>query len=278
MTETASDSHEVGINKTADLIDSEVTLLRNQVASDLKDRLAEFPDPKKGIKILATMMGIHEKTLKRLLEGLNKPGYQTLLKIYRCLFHTQNDSKLLQLVPSIVQKNMIRGNPNNITMNVNYTLDVERELNRDPIFCEIYFLCAADGVTKEYISYHYGRYGEKILQKMLEQEVIAPISKNKFVLGENQASLGPETLKRIGLHLVDSFSKPENSDLSGENFCAFYAEGLSEEAYDKWIKIDEESFRQKMEITRDPSAKGEIKAYTFLSTDTLTPNKKETRH
>ena len=252
--------------------------LRQQVANDLKSKLDEFEDHKKGLKVLAALMGIHEKTLKRLLECENRPGYQTLFKIYRVIYRTTNDTKLIETVPPIIREVLLKGNPKGMDLNVNYTLDVERELRQDPIFSEIYFLCGTGGCTREYISFQYGRYGEETLNKMIEQEVVAPINKNTFVLGNNQANFSPETIKQTGMRLIDRFHKPENSDQPGENYQSLYASGLTEEAYNEWLKIDEKAFRDKVKIASNPKSKGDIKAFTMTTIDTLRPTKKETRH
>lgn len=258
--------------------DSSQDLLRAQVAHDLSHRLLEFKDEKKGIKILSAQMGIHEKTLRRLIDGQNKPGYQTLFKIYRTLLQTSNDTTLLELVPEVVKSYLERVHFKGFTEGVSYSLDVEREIQKDPIFCDIYVLCGAGMLTLEYIHYHFGIYGEKVLQKMLDQKVVVAVGKNQFTLGTNQASLTPETLKQMALHLIDTYGKPENSDQQSENYQGLYADGLTEEAYIKWIEIDQKAFREKVALTKDPANRGSIKAFTYTTTDTLVPGKKELMH
>jgi hypothetical protein len=253
-------------------------LLKLQVAEDLKKKLAEFNDPKKGIKVMAMLMGIHEKTLKRLIDCENRPGYQTVFKIYRVLFHSQNDTQLLELVPNPIKEFLIKAHPRGLNDTVRYNLNVEVELKKDPVFCEIYFLAAAGGITKEFISFHYGKYGERVLDKMVEQDVLAPLGKNKYILGTNQASMTVETMSLVGQHLVDRYYKAENSDNMGDNYISFYAQGLSEEAYNQWLKIDKEAFLKKTEIVKDSTNWGDIKAFTFGVTDTLTESKKELKH
>jgi hypothetical protein len=253
-------------------------LLRQQVAADLSRKLSEYRDPKKGLRIMAQIMGIHEKTLRRLMDCENRAGYQTLLKIYRALFNSNNDAQLLELVPAIVKRHLEKHNPKTFERHVSYTLDIERELNRDPVFTEVYFLAGTGGVTRDYVSFQYGQYGERLLMRMNEEQIVVSVGKGLFELGPNQATLGPETLKKIGLQLVESFLKPDEGDQLGENFHALYAEGLSEEAYNRWIKIDEEAYRQKIEIAKDPNNHGSRKAFTFLATDTLRPIGKPTKH
>lgn len=256
----------------------EVLDLKEQVSKDLKKKLSEFNDPKKGIKVMAMLMGIHEKTLKRLIDCENKPGYQTVFKIYRVLYHSQNDTQLLELVPNPIKEFLIKAHPRGLNDTVRYNINVESEIQRDPVFCEIYCLAGAGGVSREYISFHYGKYGEKVVEKMLEQDILAIIKKNEYVLGTNQASMTVETLSRVGSHLVERYYKPENSDEMGENFLSLHIQGLSEEAYNQWLQIDDEAYRKKSKIAEDSKNWGNIKAFTFNTTDTLREPQKELKH
>lgn len=256
--------------------------LKKQVSKDLSDHLKQFRDPKKGIRIFASQMGIHEKTLKRLLDGQNKPGYQTLFKIYRVLLKTTDDSKLLKEAPILVSDYLTKNLPKNLEEGIRYELNIDLELRKDPIFCEIYLLAGTGSVTLEYITFHYGRYGEKIVEKMIQQEVLAVLNSksqnNTLVLGPNQANLTAETIKQIGIHIVERFSKPEMCDELGENYNGFYADGLTPEAYKEWINIDQEAFRKKVAIANDPKNKGDLKAYSFQSVDTLLESKTGLKH
>lgn len=254
------------------------SVLRRQVSDDLKNKLLEYKDPKKGTKVLSALMGIHEKTLKRLIECENRPGYQTVFKIYRVLYNTHNDSELLDLIPPTIKSFLVRTRPRGFNDSVRYNLNIETELLRDPVFCEIYCLAGASSITHEYISYHYGKYGENIIEKMLSQNVLVPVRKNEYVLGTNQASMTVETLSKIGPHLVERYFKPENSDEMGENYLSLQIQGLNKEAYNKWLEIDKEAFIKKCEIADDKKNWGDIKSFTFNSTDTLTEPRKETKH
>lgn len=252
--------------------------LRVQVSHDLKEKLTQFRDPKKGIKILASQMGIHEKTLKRLIECENKPGYQTLLKIYRVLFQTQKDNEILDRAPEIVKMFLIGHQPKPYENTVTYSLDVEKELNRDPVFAEIYLLAATGGVTRELIIFQFGQYGDRLLQKMFDQKVLINQDKYKLILGPNQATLGPETLKHLGQLCIEHYLKPENGDMTGENFHGFFAESLSEEAYNEWLKIDEEAMMKKNQLANRPGSQGHRRVFTFIATDTISRSKNELKH
>ena len=258
-------------------LSSEDSPLKDQVSNDLKEKLSEFKDPKKGLKIMSAYMGIHEKTLKRLMDCQNRPGYQTLFKIYRALYNVDSNNEVIAKAPEVISEFLKQSYPDtrNIQAGVSYKINIEEELRKDPIFCEIYFLCVTGEVTKEYIGFQYGSYGLNILDKMLEQKVVVSIRNNVFSIGPRQASLGPESLQRIGIHLTKQFYKPEISDQEGENYTYLLAYGLTKEAYNEWIKIDEEALKKKVELAKDPKNHGSNRAFTFTSTDTLTQRNRD---
>ncbi len=246
--------------------------LKSQVSLDLKQKLKEFRTSQIGMRIMSDSMGIHSKTLRRLIKGENRPGYQTLYKIYRYLFATQNDCLLIELVPPVVASELKKRDPQSYFQGHQLSGDVEAELRYDRCFAEIYFLAGTGEISKELIQFRFGQHGLETLNRMLERKVLRVNERGFLVLGENLASFGPETIKRVGLHLSEKYLSPENSDENGKNFMALYAEGLSPEAYSKWIDIDEKAFNQKVAISRGAQHKGDVRAFTFLLTDTLSEN------
>lgn len=252
--------------------------LREQVSFDLKRKVAEYADPKKGIKALALLMGIHEKTLKRLMSCENRPGHQTLFKIYRVIYQTNNDTQIINMAPRVVKEFLLKTHPKGLSETIQYTLDVERELKRDPVFLEIYLLCGTGGTTKEYVAFNYGRYGEKVFDKMIDQEIISQKDRFIYVLGHNQAPLNVETLAVMGIQLTERYFKPANTDSLGENYISLFAEGVNEETYQKWLEIDKEAFRKKIALANKAENKGDIKAFTFGVTETLIESDTDLRH
>lgn len=258
-------------NKRKDSFD-----VRAQVSEDLKNKLSEYRDSKKGLRAMSALMGVHEKTLKRLIDCENKASYQTLLKIYRALYQTNSDTTVLRLLPPNIAEYIKNYKVKDDFNSANITVDVDKELQKNPVFCEIYLLAGTGGVSKEYIAYNYGRFGEKILNEMIELEVIVAVSKYKFILGRNQASFTPETIKSVSIHIAERFSNPDDS--LGHNYQGFVAEGLSEEAYQKWLEIDQRAYLEKLEITKDPKNHGDIKAFGYTCTDTLIEKDNERFH
>jgi len=252
--------------------------LRLQVSKDLQEKVDEYSDSKKGIKALAILMGIHEKTLKRLISCENRPGYQTLFKIYRTIYHTNNDTQIIALAPTIVKEFLLKTHPKGMSETIQYTLDIERELKKDPVFSEIYLLCGTGGTTREYVAFNFGRYGERVFEKMIDQEVIAPVDKFHYELGKNQAPLSVETLLSMGIQLTERYFKSSNTDNMGDNYISFFAEGINAETYQKWLEIDKEAFQKKIALANQIENKGDIKTFTFGVTETMIDPDTGTRH
>lgn len=249
----------------------EQDLLKNQVTHDLEKALVQFKDEKIGLRLLSNKMKVHEKTLKRILAGENRPGYQTLYKIYRVLLSANNDTQLMEMAPEVVANALKKGNPKTISSDIIFSVDIEEELQKDRAFLEIYFLAGTGPVTKEFVSYRFGEHGMETLKKMLKLAVLDVQKDGTFILGKNQANLGPEAIKNCALHLLNRFIRPEATDTNGENFMGIYAEGLNEKAYNEWLKIDEEAYQKKIELTRNKENHGHIRAITFVSTDKMNP-------
>ncbi len=243
--------------------------LKEQIIYDLNERLDQFNDPKKGLRMMATGIGVHSKTLKRLLKGLNTPGYLTIYKIYRYLLNTTNDTKILEQVPSVIKKELIKGNPKDLTKGLTFSMDVEHEIASDKVFCELYFLTDAGVVTQELVKYRYGLHGVELLKKMFDLDIIAKNDQGHFELGKNRANLSTQTLKKVGLHLIEKYFKPLDCDEMGNNFTGLYVSGLSDEGYNEWLKIDHECYYRKAEVAKKYEDKNGIKGFTFMVTDTL---------
>lgn len=253
--------------------------LSEQVALDLSKKLEEFSDGSKGLTLLSRNMKIHKRTLKRLLNLENTPTYYTLHKIYRYLHGAESDTSLLEKVPCIVRESLLKGNPQESSDEFVYSVDVEKLISSNPICSEIYILCATAPITEEFILFRFGQYGVESLNKMLSLNIIAhSVPKGTFVLGTQRTNFSPEMIKKIGLNLTDKYHKCENAHNRGENHMGFFAEGLSPSAYNEWLKIDEEAFQKKVELSKNKGAKGSIRAFTFMSTDTLVKKTQEVHY
>lgn len=247
--------------------------LRDQVAIDLKNYMEQFSDPKKGLRLASIKIGIHKKTLKRLIDKENTPTYLTLYKIYREIFSIRNDSILLQMVPDVVKKELIKENPKDILKDIQFNVEVEDEICSDPVFMDIYFLSNAGLLTREFVQFKFGEYGMNIVSKMLNENILEVDSYGVFKQGTNQANLSPVTIKRSALYIINKYFTPSNCEDKGKNFCGIYFEGLTPEGFNEWLKVDYEAYHKKVELAkqyRDPRG---IKAFTFAVTDSLSEEK-----
>lgn len=249
--------------------DSRAPSLSEEVSRSLEQALSAFKDSRKGLRILSRKMGIHEKTLRRLLAREHRPGYVTLYKIYRVLTQAPDDVALLEQVPAAVREELIGGNPKPQSPGVVFRGDLEKDLLKDQVFAEIYFAAAAGGIRRPEIQAHYGRHGLKILDRMLLLRVLKEQRPELYVLGENQVNLTSTGIKHVALSLSESFAEPGLTDDPGQNYMAVFAEGLSPEAYSEWLRIEEEAFRAKTALARDPRNLGPIRAFTVQITDQI---------
>ncbi|WP_372654730.1 hypothetical protein [Halobacteriovorax sp.] len=251
---------------------SSVELLKDQVVVDLQSKLREYSNEKVGMRLLAQKMEISERTFSRLLNKENRPTYQTLLKIYRVIFSSTNDAYVLEVAPDIVKSEINKHNPRILSKEIKYSADIEAEIIHDRAFCEIYFMAASYPLTRDLVQYRYGMHGIETLERMCEMRALKINSDGTYILGPNETTLSAQTLKRVGINLTEKFSKPKNTETGGENLIAFFADGINEKTYDKWLQIDERAFREKVRVANLESSRGEIRAFTFMTTDTMSEN------
>lgn len=243
--------------------------LKEQVAFDIQSHLRQFRNESIGLRKLSEKSGIHQRTLKRLLAQENRPGYQTLVRLYTCLIDSPNGGLLLKNIPKKVAKEIEKKSPISTKGNLEYSEEANNEMLYDKVFAEIYCLASMSPITNEYIQYRYGMSGAETLDKMLDLGVLKLINNNTYTTGDKQIEFSPKLVKRLGLNLVEKYTKTEDVDLAEKNLIAFYAEGLSPEGYREWLKIDQEAFYKKIEVTKKDGMLGDIKTFTFMATDTM---------
>ena len=243
--------------------------LRGQIAMDLNERLVQFRDPKIGLRKMSEGIGVHAKTLKRLMARENTPAYFTLYKIYRYLYQTSDDLKLIQLVPEVIRLELVNSTPKDFeNTQVIFDIDVEKEILNDRIFCELYYLSATGALTEELIQFKYGMDGLQVLERMVEKKVLLR-NKHQIQRGNIRTNLSPTTIKKVALNILDKFLKPENCDAKGNNFIGFYVEGLTPEGLNEWLKIDQEAFDKKRKIPKKYISEDGVRAWTIMATDTF---------
>lgn len=249
------------------------TTLEVEISLVLESLLSQFKDRKKGIRIISKKMGIHEKTVIRLLNNENRPGYQTVFKIYRVFFNEFNDAKVLELVPEVVRDYLIKCNPQELIPNKNYSPLADLELQKNPIVSEIYIIAATGPVGLEDIETRFGNYGVSLLNKMLENKLLCEVHKHVYITGDVRPVFTGETILSVGSTMIANHAKPLDEDVNWNNYISFYAEGINEETYRKWIEIDEEAHNKKLELARDSANFGNTRAFTFMITEKIELNK-----
>ena len=248
---------------------SQVTLLKKTVSKDLENKLLEFKSRKIGVRLFAQRVNVNERTVNRLLKQENRPTYQTLLKIYGVIFNTLNEALIVELAPKVVSDEIKKHYPEVVLRRTAPMPDIGNDVLHDRCFTDLYVMAGCGPISLDFVQYRYGVHGVETIERMVELRVLKKSKEGHYLPGENEIEFTPKVLKRIGQSISEKFSKPDNSELGGENLIAFYAEGLSDDAYDEWLQVDEQAFRKKVEISHRIGAKGNNKVFTYMVTDTF---------
>lgn len=243
--------------------------LKEQVAGDIRSHLARYRSQAIGLRKLSEKSGLHQRTLKRLLSQENRAGYQTLIRLYTCLLESGAKGLALETLPERVAQEIKAKAPESNDRVAAYNEEANREMLYDKVFAEIYCLASMSPVTRELVRLRYGMSGLETLERMTRLRALRPIGESAYTTGEVEIEFTPELVKRLGLNLAQKYGKTKDAELAGSNVMSFYAEGLSQEGYQAWLKIDEEAFYKKLQITKKEGMLGNIKAFTFMATDTM---------
>ncbi len=253
------------LNPNLKLVDAVV----DQIAIDLNDLFSSAAHIKNKTRMISDRMEIDKKTIMRLMEKGSKPNYMTVFKIYRYLLNEFDEAKLLDRCPEVIKTYLKSANAQTFEKNISYSGNINKEFISNPIFAEIYVLCSTGPLKTIEVEERFGLYGKNIIEKMLKMNVLAEPKKGEYVLGLNQTSITNETILSVGLHIVESYAKPQNAYELDTNGMHFYSEGLTENAYLEWLRIDKEAFNKKIELANKPSSKGTKRVFTFGAVDTL---------
>lgn len=243
--------------------------LKTVVANDLEKVLSDYKTRKIGVRLFAQKININERTIGRLLKQENRPTYQTLLKIYGVIFKTQNECHIVELAPEIVAKEILKHCPNILNKKTKPMPDISYEVLNDRCFTDLYIMAGCGPISIDFVQYRYGLHGVETIERMVELRVLKVTNEGQYTPGPNEVQFTPRVVKRVGQNISEKYSKPENSEVGGENLIAFYAEGLTDEAYDEWLQVDEQAFRKKLEISQRAGSKGNKKVFTYMVTDTF---------
>lgn len=248
----------------------ELPNVAEQVATDIGLFLEKYKRRSFALRLLSKKTDINEKTLRRLLSHENKPSYPTLLRLYFFLTESTNEQELLQRVPEVVRRELEEKKTSAVQMKLpEKQFDFLSSIEKQPILGELYVLAAMRDIHRHEVILKYGEYGLELLELMVKADLIRAVDKNTFTVSPNGPVFDSKVIKAIGLRFVSRFNKPENAAIRGQNIQGFYATGLTEEAFKKWIAIDEEAYYKKLEIAKQSENKGDVPAFTFQVTDTM---------
>ena len=241
-----------------------------QLSFDLSEALKVSDDPKQQIKHISEKTGVHVKTLNRLVNLENKPTPLTVFKIYKYFTQSETEAQVLNLCPAVIKKYLGKYKHLKLEKNPVFQPQLSNEIQTNPVFCEIYLLASVGSLSEIEIQNKFGHYGLRIATEMEAKKVLRQARRGQYTLGSNQIQLSPECVYSLGLQAIKSFAKPENGYELDKQFIGFMAEGLSEDAYRRWLKIDSDAYKMKIEIAQDLKNVGPKKAFAFAVVDTLT--------
>ncbi|MDG0815796.1 hypothetical protein [Bdellovibrio svalbardensis] len=244
--------------------------LQDQVRQDIDVFVGRYKDPRKALNMLSSRSNIHTKTLKRLLDKTHRPGYQTLYKLYSSLLETTDLSSLVRNAPPAIRDKLQKSDPQLKTSPLHkYNLDIEKEILKDSCFAELYVLAETQPFDLRFVKHRFGVYGEEILHKMLQMNVLRQLGNGQYGLGENRAPFSAKSIKSVGIRLTERYSKPSRTDENYANYMGLFFESVNELTYRKWIEIEERAFRERIELLQDPSSRGTLPVFMFSVIDTL---------
>lgn len=237
--------------------------------SILDELLCTFNDKKIGLKKISTKTGIHERTLSRLLNLENRPNYQTLLRLYKCYFNEYNETDLVNLLPHEIQIYLKKFTVSQPTQELRFDNNIDKKIQENPILAEIYILAGTGPFNSEEIKLRFGQYGLNLLGEMVQEKILIKAEENVFILGNNQANFDIPTILKSGLVMAKNHFNTINAYELDKNHIGFLAEGLTPEEYHQWLAIDQEAHLKKVQIINNKKTHGNIRAFTFMVTDTI---------
>lgn len=242
----------------------------NAVRDALLNKLEEYPSKKIGFKLISEGSGISERTLRRIAAATHNISFQTVFKLYRYLFGLLNDKDTFDKLPDVM-KDIIMKEYANFSLNndeARWLPIIDEYLLTDSVFRGIYIETACGSVHKEKIAFEYGQQGIRILEKMVNLNVIKEIEPSLYTASTDRATLQPKVLKHISQTLIETYFSPEKLDVSGESFAQVLMEGVDVDTYNELLKLDYETKNKRLKIIQDGNA-GNIKYWMINIVDTL---------
>ena len=239
------------------------------VSQDLNSYLDQGNDRQKRLNFLSRKLEIHKKTLLRISMKQNSPSYPTIMKLYRFFYSLDCDSKVLEKVPLVIKEFLVKSFPEQATGNIDISEKGLKFISGNVVALEVFLLASSHAINKAELQSKFGEYGITIIRQLIEFQLVAEIGPDQYTQGAKNISLPPELLVKAGTILSETYAKPANCYVLSKNFVGFYAEALSEAAYQEWIKIDQQAMKQKIEVAQKANSKGNIPAFSYCIIETL---------
>lgn len=242
-----------------------------QVAQDLEIFINSYSNRNYALRLLAKRTGINEKTLRRLAKRENRPSFSTLFRLYFLLTQATHEDEMLQRCPPVIRKELEQKEASTIRLkHPDPDQSFLKLVQKQPLYAEIYILVAVrEELPLRHIVERYGRFGVEIVESLVRMDLIRKLDRNILVLSPGSPVFDGKMIKVIGMHFVDRFIRPENTQLKGSSALSFYACGLNENGYKKWLEIDEEAYYKKLNLSKQREYQGALTAFTFSAVDTM---------
>lgn len=245
-------------------------LIRNQVKADLLELLAEYRNKDIGLRLISEKINIGEKTLKRLLNEVSDPHFNTLLRFYTYFQKAKGLDSTSNRAHAIIKKQIEKENLNE---KESIHSEMETYLRTNKVFREIYFMSRAGHITKEWVSKQFGNYGLDILLIMTKNDLLIEADKGLYLEGPLKIAKGADTLKVIMEDLVKDHLDCENLTEWYKNSAFYGIEGLNEEAYRKMLLYIEDFKKNMASVFLDKANKGDRRVFFVGVCDVLKNSK-----
>ncbi|NQY99818.1 MAG: hypothetical protein HRT45_04010 [Bdellovibrionales bacterium] len=249
--------------------------VKSQLAADIQSFVSRYNKASYGVRLLATKVGLTEKTVKRLMSAENNPSYSTLFQFYCYFTSSKTHNELIERAPEVIRKALIKKKPTKINeTSVSNDFDFYAAIKKQPLLGEIYLVAVTEGIDRNKVVHRYGQYGMEIVHTLIEHDLLRSLDKNTFTVSPNGPQFDHRVIYALGKHFSERFFKMDDAPI-GRNTIGFYADCLNEKGYKKWLAIEQECYYKKLEVAKDESNQGAIPVFTFGVTDTMIPEREE---
>jgi transcriptional regulator with XRE-family HTH domain len=224
------------------------------------------------VNSLSKKCGVSEPTLRRILSGKVKtvPQVSTLLDILTYLDKTVSVRKIVSLHPGPIADYLRKAMPYLEEIDSEYSGRVNEEL-KDPVKYLIFKLALnSSGVLESKIQELYGTHGIKLLQEMVEAEIIVKTANGICRTKTKSYNSSSKDFVR-NFKVVADFIKT-NKFRNRKPYNPLHAncsESIHLDAYESIVRLQKKTQKKIRKILSDPENRGEIPFFQLVAIDTL---------